>query len=120
MKGNNMRGNQRGMTLIGSASADRRLLLRYMAMVLGPAYTEFWGVQKAMTSSREYHPAVDRHGRDRKMLDKQFNVGYVDNVMSKDAKLIRDRGRQRPQPGVRSPQALRLQHRLRHQVSRTK
>lgn len=93
MKGNNMRGKQRGMTLIGFViGLIVFCFFAYMGMVLGPAYSEYFGVKKAMNfvaanTTRETSdvPTVAR------MLDKQFNVGYVDNVTGKDVKLIRDK-----------------------------
>ena len=94
MKGNNMRGNQRGMTLIGFCiGLIVACFFVYMAMVLGPAYTEYWGVQKAMNFvAANTAPQSTDMVTIGKMLDKQFNVGYVDNVSSSQAKLIRDRG----------------------------
>jgi hypothetical protein len=49
MKGNNMRSKQRGMTLIGFAiGLIVFCFFAYMGMVIGPAYSEYFGVKKAM------------------------------------------------------------------------
>ena len=82
MKGNNMRGNQRGMTLIGFViGLIVFCFFAYMGMVIGPAYSEYFGVKKAM----DFVAAnTDAQSNDivaiQKMLDKQFNVGYVDKA----------------------------------------
>ena len=94
MKGNNMRSNQRGMTLIGFVIGLIVVcFFAYMAMVLIPAYQESFGVQKAMDYvAANTQPTDSDMLTITKMLDKQFNVGYVDNVTGSQAKLIRDRG----------------------------
>jgi len=94
MKGNNMRSKQRGMTLIGFAiGLIVFCFFAYMAMVLGPAYSEYFGVKKAMNfvAANTTKDTADVNTIAR-MLDKQFNVGYVDNVSGKDVQLIRDKG----------------------------
>jgi hypothetical protein len=94
MKGNNMRGKQRGMTLIGFViGLIVFCFFAYMGMVLGPAYSEYFGVKKAMNFvSANTTKDTSDVGTISRMLDKQFNVGYVDNVTGKDVKLIRDKG----------------------------
>ena len=93
MKGNNMRGKQRGMTLIGFViGLIVFCFFAYMGMVLGPAYSEYYGVRKAMNfvaggATPNYSDAQDLS----RQLDKQFNVGYVDNVSSKDIKLVHEK-----------------------------
>jgi hypothetical protein len=94
MKGNNMRGKQRGMTLLGFAiGLIVFCFFAYMGMVLGPAYSEYFGVKKAMNfvAANTTKDTSDMNAISR-MLDKQFNIGYVDNVSGKDVKLIRDKG----------------------------
>jgi hypothetical protein len=88
-----MRGNQRGMTLIGFViGLIVFCFFAYMGMVIGPAYSEYFGVKKAM----DFVAAnTDAQSNDivaiQKMLDKQFNVGYVDNVTGDKVQLIRDK-----------------------------
>ena len=94
MKGNNMRSKQRGMTLLGFAiGLIVFCIFAYMGMILGPAYSEYFGVKKAMNfvAANTTKDTSDL-GAIQRMLDKQFNVGYVDNVSGKDVKLIRDKG----------------------------
>ena len=94
MKGNNMQGNQRGMTLIGFVIGLIVVcFFAYMGMVLGPAYSEYYGVRKAMnwTAANSTPNTTDKMAISR-MLDKQFNVGYVDSVSGKDVQLIREKG----------------------------
>ena len=93
MKGSNMRGKQRGMTLIGFViGLIVFCFFAYMGMVLGPAYSEYFGVKKAMNFvSANTTKDTSDVGTISRMLDKQFNVGYVDNVSGKDVKLIRDK-----------------------------
>jgi hypothetical protein len=94
MKGNNMRGKQSGMTLVGFIiGLIVACFFAYMAMVLGPAYSEYFGVKKAMNFVAN---ASDPNSTDQaaivKMLEKQFNVGYVDNVPASQVKIIRKKG----------------------------
>ena len=84
---------QRGITLIGFIIV---LVVAgffgYMGMVLGPAYSEYYGVVKAMnTVSASATPNTTDLTEIRRALDRQFNVGYVESVTGKDAKLIRDK-----------------------------
>ena len=93
MKGTNMRGKQRGMTLIGFIiGLVVACFFAYMAMILFPAYSEFYGVKKAMDSVAAAQPptSTDAAGIAR-ALDKQFLVGYVENVKGADIKLIREK-----------------------------
>jgi hypothetical protein len=92
MKGNNMRGQQRGMTLIGFIIGLVVVcFFVYMGMVLGPAYNEYFAVKKAMNFVAQNSQPTDQNmDQIAKMLDKQFNVGYVDNVTGKQATLIRN------------------------------
>jgi hypothetical protein len=65
----------------------------YMGMVLGPAYSEYYGVRKAMNYvAANSTPQTSDKNAIARMLDKQFNVGYVDNVNGKDVELIREKG----------------------------
>ena len=93
MKGNNMRAKQRGMTLIGFAiGLIVACFFIYMAMVIGPAYNEYFAVKKAMAFvAANTTPQTNDITAIHRMLDKQFNVGYVDNVSSKEVTLLRDK-----------------------------
>ena len=92
MKGNNMRGQQRGMTLIGFIIGLMVFcVFAYMGMVLGPAYNEYFAVKKAMNFvAQNTSPNEQDLGKLAKMLDKQFNVGYVDNVVGNQATLVKN------------------------------
>ena len=98
MKGNVMeriagKRKQGGITLIGFALLLIVLaFFAYMAMILGPTYSEYYGVVKAMkfVASQGNASAPDLESM-RRALDKQFNVGYVESVTGKDAQLIRDK-----------------------------
>jgi Tfp pilus assembly protein PilE len=94
MKGEAMGRKQRGITLIGFAiSLIVVCFFAYMAMVLGPAYSEYYGVRKAMNFvAANSMPQDTNFEKMRASLDKQFNVGYVESVSGKTAKLIRDKG----------------------------
>jgi len=93
MKGNNMRGKQRGMTLIGFViGLIVFCFFAYMGMILGPAYNEYFGVKKAMNFVADNNSSTSTDiGAMQRQLDKQFNVGYVDSVSGKEAKLNRDK-----------------------------
>jgi Tfp pilus assembly protein PilE len=93
MKGDAMKRKQGGITLIGFVLVLMVVcFFGYMAMVLGPAYSEYYGVCKAM---RFVAAAAKPNSTDfeelRRGLDRQFNVGYVESVTGKDAKLVRDK-----------------------------
>ena len=93
MKGNDMRGKQRGMTLIGFViGLIIFCFFAYMGMVLGPAYSEYYGVRKAMNwVSANTTPNTSDKIEIARMLGKQFNVGYVESVQATDVQLIRDK-----------------------------
>ncbi len=93
MKGVAMRGKQRGMTLVGFGLVlIVGCFFAYMAMVLGPAYSEYYGVVKAMKFvAAQAKPGDTDVEPLRRGLDREFNVGYVESVTGKDAKLIRDK-----------------------------
>ena len=86
---------QRGITLIGFIIVLVVIgFFAYMGMVIGPAYSEYYGVRKAMNFvAAEASPNQPDMEAVRKGLDRQFNVGYVENVTGKDAKLVRDKVR---------------------------
>ena len=93
MKGNDMRGKQRGMTLIGFViGLIIFCFFAYMGMVLGPAYSEYYGVRKAMNwVAANTTPNTSDKNEIARMLGKQFNVGYVESVQATDVQLIRDK-----------------------------
>ena len=84
---------QSGITLIGFIIVMVVAgFFAYMGMVLGPSYSEYYGVVKAMNFvAGEATPNTSDFEPLRKGLDRQFNVGYVESVTGKDAKLIRDK-----------------------------
>ena len=84
---------QRGITLIGFIIVLVVAgFFAYMGMVRGPAYSEYYGVVKAMnTVAADATPSTTEMEPIRRALDRQFNVGYVDSVTGRDAKLIRDK-----------------------------
>ena len=84
---------QRGITLIGFVFVLVIVcFFGYMGMVLGPAYNEYYGVVKAMNYvAHQSTPDDTDYETLRKGLDRQFNVGYVESVEGKQAKLIRDK-----------------------------
>ena len=84
---------QSGITLIGFIIVMIVLgFFAYMGMVLGPAYSEYYGVVKAMNFvAGEATPNTSDFEPLRKGLDRQFNVGYVESITGKDAKLVRDK-----------------------------
>jgi hypothetical protein len=94
MKGKHTRGKQQGMTLIGFViGLIVFCFFAYMGMVLGPAYSEYYGVRKAMNFvAAGATPNFSDKGEISHQLDKQFNVGYVDSISGKDVELIRDKG----------------------------
>ena len=93
MKGVVMKRKQSGLTLISFALVLIVVcFIAYMGMVLGPAYSEYYGVVKAMNYvAAEAKPGDTDFETLRKGLDRQFNVGYVESVAGKDAKLVRDK-----------------------------
>ena len=84
---------QSGITLVGFIIVMVVLgFFAYMGMVLGPAYSEYWGVVKAMNFvAGEATPNTADFEQLRKGLDRQFNVGYVNSITGKDAKLVREK-----------------------------
>ena len=83
---------QRGITLIGFIIVLVVAgFFAYMGMILGPAYSEYYGVVKAMNFvAGESTPNDTNFEAIRRSLDKQFNVGYVETVNGKQAKIIRE------------------------------
>lgn len=85
---------QKGITLIGFAIALIVVcFFAYMGMVLGPAYSEYYGVKKAVNTvaASQTPNSTDATGIT-KALDRQFTVGYVDTIQGKDVKLVRQKG----------------------------
>lgn len=93
MKGNGMRRNQRGMTLMGFIiGLVVAAFFVYMGMVLFPAYNEYNGVKKAMDSvAASANPNETNEGQIAKDLDKQFLVGYVETITGRDVKIVRQK-----------------------------
>jgi Tfp pilus assembly protein PilE len=88
----NRPARQRGITLISFIFVLIVVgFFGYMAMVLGPAYNEYFAVKKAMNFvAQNSSPSEQDLGKLAKMLDKQFNVGYVDNVVGNQATLVKN------------------------------
>ena len=93
MKSIALKAKQRGITLIGFVMVLIVVgIFAYMGMVLGPAYSEYYGVVKALKFvASEASPNQTDFEPLRAGLDRQFNIGYVESVQGKDAKLIRDK-----------------------------
>lgn len=85
---------QGGITLIGFAIVlIVAAFFAYMGMILGPMYSEYYGVVKAMKFvASQADPSAKDVAPLQKALDRQFTVGYVERVSGKDAKLVRDKG----------------------------
>jgi DNA-dependent RNA polymerase auxiliary subunit epsilon len=94
MKGIIKRGKQRGMTLIGFViGLIVFCFFAYMGMVLGPAYNEFFAVKHAMDFvAGQFEKSSPDINAMQRMLDKQFNVGYVESLSGKQVTLVRDKG----------------------------
>ena len=90
----NRPARQRGITLISFVFVLIVIgFFGYMAMVLGPAYNEYYGVVKAMNSvAAENTPGSTDIDAMRKSLDRHFTVGYVESVDGTQMKLVRDKG----------------------------
>lgn len=93
MKGVIMKRTQQGLTLVSFVIVLVIVcFFGYMAMVLGPAYSEYYGVAKAVNFvAAGATPSQTDVVPLQKALDRQFNIGYVESVMGKDAKLIREK-----------------------------
>lgn len=93
MKGIGMRNNQRGMTLIGFIiGLVVACFFAYMGMIIFPAYSEFYGVKKAMNSvAAAASPSSVDERQLGKALDRQFTVGYVETVKGSDIKVVREK-----------------------------
>jgi hypothetical protein len=94
MKGEAMKRKQGGITLIGFILVLIVVgIFAYVGMMIGPAYSEYYGVVKAMNFvAAGAKPNDTDFGPLRSALDRQFTVGYVESVEGKDAKLIREKG----------------------------
>ena len=84
---------QRGITLMGFIMvATIAGFFALMAFKLFPAYSEYYGVVQAMKSIAATPGSGSMEQVElQQKLQKNFDVGYVDTVMGKDAKLIRDK-----------------------------
>ena len=94
MKGIDTGRKQKGITLIGFVIALIVVcFFAYMGMVLGPAYSEYYGVKRAVnTVAAAQTPSSTDAAGIAKALDRQFTVGYVDSIQGKDVKLVRQKG----------------------------
>ena len=88
-----MFARQRGITLVSFIIVMVVVgFFVYMGMVLGPSYSEYYGVVKSMKSLAGQAES-DKMDLKRLQinLQKYFDVGYVDSVEGKDLKLIRNK-----------------------------
>lgn len=88
-----MLAKQRGITLVSFVIVLVVIgFFVYMGMVLGPSYSEYYGVVKSMKSlaaqSNAENADLNRLQID---LQKYFDVGYVESVQGTDLKLIRNK-----------------------------
>jgi Tfp pilus assembly protein PilE len=92
-QGGIMLAKQRGITLVSFVIVLVVIgFFVYMGMVLGPSYSEYYGVVKSMKSlaaqSNAENADLNRLQID---LQKYFDVGYVESVQGTDLKLIRNK-----------------------------
>lgn len=88
-----MLAKQRGVTLVSFIIVLVIVgFFVFMGMVLGPAYSEYYGVVKSMKNLAS-QSAVDTwdQAKLQNALQRYFDVGYVDSVQGKDLKLIRNK-----------------------------
>jgi Tfp pilus assembly protein PilE len=90
-QGGIMFAKQRGITLVSFIIVLIVVgFFFYMGMVIGPSYSEYYGVVKSMKSlaaqSNSDNAELSKLQID---LQKYFDVGYVESVQGKDLKLIR-------------------------------
>ncbi len=89
-----MRSSQRGMTLIGflMVLAVAGFFI-YLLMRLFPVYSEYYAVVTAMKSIRN-EPNVAQLSPEqiRTLLDRRFQISYVDSVRREHIKITRERG----------------------------
>ena len=82
---------QRGITLLGFIMVVALVaIVALLGFKLFPAYNEYYGVVTAMKSVAA-EPGTDKMDLSelQRMLQKRFDVGYVDTVEGKNATLIR-------------------------------
>jgi hypothetical protein len=91
MKGN-MQTKQRGITLIGFIIVMAVVgFFAYLAMRLVPVYVEYYNVVSAMKGvAAEPGVANMEPNRVRDLLDRRFNIGYVESVKREHIKITRD------------------------------
>jgi hypothetical protein len=91
-----MRSNQRGMTLIGFLMVLAVVgFFAFLGMRLFPVYSEYYAVVTAMKSIQN-EPGVAQMSPEqiRTLLDRRFQISYVENVRRDNIKITRDRGYQ--------------------------
>ena len=84
---------QRGITLMGFIMVATVLgFFALMGFKLFPAYSEYYGVIQGMKAVAALPGSGNMELGDlQRSLQKNFDVGYVDTVMGKDATLVRDK-----------------------------
>ena len=88
-----MFAKQRGITLVSFIIVLIVIgFFVYMGMVLGPSYSEYYGVVKSMKSlAAESDSEKADLTKLQNNLQKYFDVGYVESVQGKNLKLIRNK-----------------------------
>jgi Tfp pilus assembly protein PilE len=92
-QGGIMVAKQRGITLVSFIIVLVVVgFFFYMGMVLGPTYSEYYGVVKSMKdlASQPESQKMDL-AKLQNSLQRYFDVGYVESVQAKQLKLIRNK-----------------------------
>lgn len=87
-----MASTQRGITLIGFIIVLAVVgFFAYIAMRLVPVYTEYYSVVSAMKGVAEEPGVADLPpSRVRELLNRRFDISYVDNVGPGDIHIVRN------------------------------
>ncbi len=88
-----MFAKQRGITLVSFIIVLVVIgFFVYMGMVIGPSYSEYYGVVKSMKSLAGQSDSEKADvAKLRNDLQKYFDVGYVESVQAKELKLTRNK-----------------------------
>ena len=90
-----MVSKQRGLTFLGFLMVMVVVAgIAIIAMNLVPVYSESFSVKRAMEDLAA-EPGVENKDlvQLQKMLQKRFDIDYVESVIAKEAKLVRDKGK---------------------------
>ena len=88
--------NQKGMSMIGLILFMSLLgFVVYAGIRLGPIYSEYWSVVKAMKLVANKPGAANKSPKQiKEEMSKSFYTSYIERVTTKDVKIIRNRGKQ--------------------------